>query len=117
VEVVKGGAYTAQMIKTPAGFAVLYRWKVHPSREHAFIEAWSTATLAYRSIGALGSRLHRAENGDLLAYAEWPSREAWENANACAPIDAGTATTMRQATLEFEATLLEISVDLLVRSK
>src|SRR5688500_7109254 len=99
-----------------ARFAVLYRWKVQPDREEAFIAAWRGHTAAYMTIGALGSRLHRGDDGALYAYAEWPSREAWENAGARSPVDVATAALMRDCTLEFEARPLEVVADLLRRS-
>jgi heme-degrading monooxygenase HmoA len=99
-----------------AGFAVLYRWKVRPDAEEAFIAAWRVATGAFTAIGALGSRLHRGDDGDLYAYAEWPSREAWETAKMCSPVDGATAALMRDSTLEFEAKPLDVEVDLLMRS-
>ena len=99
-----------------AGFAVLYRWKVRSDARVAFVAAWSAATSAFQTIGALGSRLHRSEDGDFYAYAEWPSREAWERAKAHSPVDSATSTVMRDATLEFEARPLEIEADLLTRS-
>jgi heme-degrading monooxygenase HmoA len=100
-----------------AKFAVLYRWKVNPDLEPQFVEAWATATAAFRAVGALGSRLHRSDSGDLYAYAEWPSRSAWEEARAGSPVDAATAATMRRATLEFEMVPLDPIADLLVRGK
>ena len=100
-----------------AKFAVLYRWKVNPEVEPQFIEAWATATAAFRAVGALGSRLHRSDSGDLYAYAEWPSRSAWENAKRESPVDAVTAATMRQATLEFQMVPLEPVADLLARGE
>jgi hypothetical protein len=99
-----------------AGFAVLYRWKIRPEAAGAFVDAWVTATAAYKTIGALGSRLHRSAEGDFYAYAEWPSREAWEHAGTQSPVDAATAAVMREATLEFEARPLSIEADLLTRS-
>lgn len=98
-----------------AKFAVLYRWKVKPHLESQFIDAWATATAAFKSAGALGSRLHRSENGDLHAYAEWPSRSAWEKAKAESPVDALTSATMRDAILEFEMVPLDAIADLLTR--
>lgn len=98
-----------------AGFAVLYRWKIRPGAEAEFANAWAVATAAFRTIGALGSRLHRADDGDFYAYAEWPSRRAWEAAQHQSPVDAATAATMRNATLEFEARPLTIEADLLGR--
>lgn len=41
------------------GFAVLYRWRIHPEQEREFIAAWSRISerlLTER--GSLGSRLH-----------------------------------------------------------
>lgn len=95
---------------------MLYRWKVRSDANAAFIAAWATATSAFKTIGALGSRLHRSEDGDFYAYAEWPSREAWERAKAHSPVDLATSALMRDATLEFEARPLEIASDLLTRS-
>ena len=99
-----------------AGFAVLYRWRIKAGAEDDFIRAWSVATTAFRTIGALGSRLHRTDDGEFIAYAEWPSREAWEAARGSSPVDAGTAETMRNATLSFEMLPLEPIADLLARS-
>jgi heme-degrading monooxygenase HmoA len=100
----------------PAGFAVLYRWKVRPDTREAFIAAWAGATAAFKTIGALGSRLHRSDDGDFYAYAEWPSREAWERAKPLSPVDPATSKVMREATLELEIRPLEIEADLLTRS-
>ena len=95
---------------------MLYRWKVKTELEARFIDAWSAATVAYRTIGALGSRLHRADDGSLYAYAEWPSRNAWEDARGRSPIDEATGAVMREATLEFEMLPLEPLADLLART-
>ena len=99
-----------------AKFAVLYRWKVKPDLEARFIDAWSAATVAYRTIGALGSRLHRADDGSLYAYAEWPCRKAWEDGRGASPVDDVTGAVMRDATLEFEMLPLEPLADLLART-
>ena len=99
-----------------AGFAVLYRWKVRPEAREAFVVAWREATLAYKTIGALGSRLHRSDDDEFYAYAEWPSREAWERAKTRSPVPSETAAVMRDATLAFEARPLEIEADLLAHT-
>lgn len=63
------------------GFAVLYRWRVHPGAEAESAAAWRRLTHAIRDErGGLGSRLHRLEDGWHAAYAQWPSRDAWEAA-------------------------------------
>ena len=99
-----------------AKFAVLYRWKVRPDLGREFTEAWAKATAAFRTVGALGSRLHRADDGDLWAYAEWPDRAAWQRARTESPVDPDTTKTMREATLEFEMLPLEPIADLLARA-
>ena len=60
------------------GFAVLYRWRLTPGMEATFREGWERVTVQLKQHrGALGSRLHLAEDGTWVAYAQWPSREAW----------------------------------------
>ena len=98
-----------------AGFAVIYKWTIRPGHEERFISAWATATEAFRTVGALGSRLHRADSGELVAYAEWPSRAAWEAAGAQSPVDEATGAVMRAATLHFEMLPVTPIADLLQR--
>ncbi len=64
---------------TRVGFVVIYRWRVHPDKESLFQEIWSqnTPNIAEKC-GGLGSRLHKAEDGTWLAYAQWPDKETWE---------------------------------------
>jgi heme-degrading monooxygenase HmoA len=45
------------------GFAVLYRWRLHPGLEESFIEAWSRVSEGLQKRGSLGSRLHRGHDG------------------------------------------------------
>jgi heme-degrading monooxygenase HmoA len=98
-------------------FAVLYRWTLVPGTEADFVRAWQAATLSYRAIGALGSRLHRAEDGSLYAYAEWPSRAAWEAAGKRSPVAADVGAVMKGATATFSAVPLTIVADLLGRAE
>jgi len=59
--------------KQPCAFVVLYRWRLHRGREQAFVEAWSEVTRHLRETGgALGSRLHRGNDGLWYSYAQWP---------------------------------------------
>ncbi len=63
-------------------FHVAYEFKVKAGCEAPFIEAWRAVTLAFRRYrGALGSRLHRAEDGTYVAYAQWPSEESYGQAS------------------------------------
>jgi quinol monooxygenase YgiN len=83
---------------TRVDLAVIYRWSLHPGKEEQFRQAWERATELYiRSHGALGSRLHQSEDGTWVAYAQWPSRAAWEQAHALGSPDAEAARQMRDA--------------------
>jgi heme-degrading monooxygenase HmoA len=77
-------------------FSVIYRWTLKPGTEERFREAWRTLTEAIRArSGTSGSRLHRTDDGDFVAYAVWPSRELWESARALPPANAEALTIMR----------------------
>ncbi|BBN81836.1 hypothetical protein PA25_18210 [Pseudoalteromonas sp. A25] len=63
-------------------FIVMIEFVVKEGCEKQFIEKWTKVTQGiYLFKGALGSRLHRNENGELIAYAQWPNRETWEKSN------------------------------------
>ncbi|MCP5023321.1 MAG: antibiotic biosynthesis monooxygenase [bacterium] len=64
------------------GFAVIYRWRLKPGSEELFVHDWRTITLEFlHSQGSLGSRLHHCDDDTWVAYAQWPTREAWEKAD------------------------------------
>lgn len=74
----RGPNMTDQTIR----FCVLYRWLLVPGKEALFQQAWEQLTQEIRAhADGLGSRLHRAQDGTWTAYAQWPSREAWESAD------------------------------------
>ena len=62
----------------------LYELRSKSGREKDFEKAWSEVTDAiYATQGSMGSRLHKTETlGHYIAYAQWPSREVYEAANA-----------------------------------
>lgn len=70
-------------------FIALYEFRVHPGKEKQFEENWRKVTEAiYHQRGSLGSRLHKAQDGTYISYAQWPSEEQYnvetplsENAN------------------------------------
>ena len=67
-------------------FSVIYTFKVKPDLEKKFIENWIGLTqLIYSHEGSLGSKLHRDQKGNFVAYAQWPSKEVWENAGSKLP--------------------------------
>jgi len=75
----------------------LYRWKLRIGMEQSFEEAWSFVTKELREReGSLGSRLHLDSDGWFYGYAQWPSREARENARFTAEMDRAL-TTMKSA--------------------
>ncbi|WP_136247815.1 antibiotic biosynthesis monooxygenase family protein [Halomonas borealis] len=83
-------------------FYVLYRFRVAPGMESTFEAGWRRMTQAIRETrGGLGSRLHRADDGWWVAYAKWPSRQAWEaSRQAPSPPDREAAKLMAQAIVE-----------------
>ena len=97
------------------GFAVIYRWRIHPGHEEDFVTAWEALTLGIRAErDGLGSRLHRAEDGTWVAYAEWPDRGAWERLQDLESVDAPASAAMKAAVAErFDPILLDPVRDLL----
>ena len=96
-------------------FVMQYRWRLQPGTEDTFRAAWRTMTTAIRARhGTSGSRLHRTDDGELLAYAVWPSREAWEAALSQPTSDLEAGAAMRACIAHSYAPLpLSIIDDLL----
>jgi len=94
--------------------AVLYRWRIKPGCEDDFVAAWGRLTDVMREkCGALGSRLHRAEDGTLMAYARWPSKAVWSAAKENPPKSAARALMSAAIAERFPETHLDIVADLL----
>jgi heme-degrading monooxygenase HmoA len=67
------------MNTSEAKFCIVYRWKLFPGKESDFTQAWERLTQEIRDHGGgLGSRLHRSTDGTWVAYAQWPSEQAWK---------------------------------------
>jgi hypothetical protein len=96
-------------------FAVIYRWKIRASSETLFREAWHAMTTSIQGAHRTGgSRLHRAENGEWVAYAVWPSRAAWEAAQHLPSVNPGAGARMTQCIEQrFEPLTMEVLDDLL----
>jgi hypothetical protein len=96
-------------------FAVIYRWRLKPGTESQFASAWAERTRAIMSQeGGLGSRLHRADNGWFVAYAQWPSRKVWEAFMATISPPSLAGTLMRNGIeVSDEPICLEVVDDLL----
>lgn len=56
-------------------FAVLYQGYLKPGRESEYRRLWRKIASFFKSErGAIGSSLHKAENGLWIAYSRWPSK-------------------------------------------
>ena len=88
-------------IRPGPGFAVLYRWRLHPEKEAQFIQAWSRVSyLLLHERGSLGSRLHRGEDNIWYSYAQWPSEEHRNKSRSLPPVDPEAGERMNQAIAE-----------------
>ena len=67
-------------------YAVIYQFDVIPDREKDFERTWQLATESFIAhAGGLGSRLHKNEAGNYIAYAQWPDKISWESARQKLP--------------------------------
>lgn len=94
----------------------LYRWQLKPGYEQQFQENWSIVTQLLRDQGgSFGSRLHQADNGEWIGYAQWPSMEARETCTIASPKLERALALMREAIAESApAQVLQIKEDFLV---
>ena len=96
-------------------FIALYRWKLREGQEEKFREGWRRRTVEiYRKCGSLGSRLHRAEDGTWVAYAQWPDKRAWEAAREVGVTDTEAPSMMKESIeVSYPQMLLEVADDLI----
>jgi heme-degrading monooxygenase HmoA len=96
-------------------FVALYRWKLKEGQEQKFREGWRRRTAEiYRKCGSLGSRLHRAEDGTWVAYAQWPDKRSWEAARRVPVADTEASDMMKESVeVSYPEMLLEVSDDLI----
>ncbi|HEY0101298.1 MAG TPA: antibiotic biosynthesis monooxygenase [Pyrinomonadaceae bacterium] len=95
-------------------FVALYRWKLREGEEQRFREGWRRRTEEiYRKCGSFGSRLHRAEDGTWVAYAQWPDRRHWEAARQVGVTDTQAPAMMKESIeVSYPEMLLEVADDL-----
>ena len=84
-------------VAAPALF--LYRWRLRPGAENAFVAAWTDATRELLRAGSLGSRLHRGDDGLWYGYAQWPDADRRDAAFAALG-SASAAARMRDCIAE-----------------
>ena len=99
-------------------FVAIYRWKIIHKSEEVFRQGWRRRTEEiYRRCGSLGSRLHKAEDGSWVAYAQWPDRESWESAARIEVEDKEAEQMMKESVAErYPDIYLEVVEDLLERA-
>ena len=83
-----------------------------------FIEVWSGITVFFKeSCGALGSRLHYADDGSFYAYAQWPSEAVKDAAVEVVPTENFGKLRMKWADLAGPSEVLwegEVVADMFV---
>jgi quinol monooxygenase YgiN len=96
-------------------FIALYRWKVKEGHEREFREGWHQLTEEiYRNRGSLGSRLHQAEDGTWVAYAQWPDRKTYDAARSITIADSSARAMFRESIEEaYPDTYMHVVDDLL----
>lgn len=83
------------------GHCVIYRFRIKDDAADQFIEGWSAVTCALREQrGALGSRLHRCEDGLWYAYAQWPDAETRAASRGLPHVCPEGSRLMQEATIE-----------------
>lgn len=101
-------------------YCLTYRFALYtptPANEEKFIACWSGITAFFKDkAGALGSRLHKGEDGAFYAYAQWPDKAAFEAAGDIMPSEDFVRLRMVWAELCQPSEILwagEVSADLL----
>jgi len=97
-------------------YIILYDFAVKPDCENQFIESWKGLTnLIYKHEGSLGSRLHKKEANNYVAYAQWPNRSKFENSGKNLPEEANYYRNLMRESCETIEVLqkLEVVEDLL----
>ncbi len=79
-------------------FIALYRWKVKIGHEQDFLAGWHSRTKEiYQHCNSLGSRLHQAEDGTWVAYAQWPDRQIYDAAQSIPVVNAEAREMFRES--------------------
>lgn len=90
---------------------VIYKFQVKPNESLAFMDAWEGLTnLIYQFEGSLGSRLHKIDELNYLAYAQWPSKDVFSNAGANLPKSADVFRSKMKDSCDKIETLHEMEV-------
>lgn len=92
-------------------FTVIYSFQIHEGKDQEFIAAWKGLTeLIYEHRGSLGSRLHKLNDSEYIAYAVWPDKETFADITTTMPDSAAIfRSAMRDACSNIE-TVYEMNV-------
>lgn len=96
--------------------AVIIKFKVKVNQEKVFVENWKQLTkFIYKYENSLGSRLHKENDLNYIAYAQWPDKETLHNTDSKLPKEAvEVRKRMRNACEKVEKLFeLELTEDLL----
>ena len=97
--------------KVETMFTVIYSFHVKTGQQQTFEKAWAELTaLIYENEGSLGSRLHRKDDNQYIAYAQWPNRERWQNSGARLPKESEVIRSAMRGSCEKIETLFELDV-------
>ncbi len=104
--------------KNKTAFAVIYRGYVKAGMEDSYKKYWNqVASFFIKSRGAIGSCLHKTEEGMWVAYSKWPSKEmrdnSWpddEDVNESFPIEIKEAILELKNCLDPDRSLPEIAM-------
>lgn len=84
-------------------FCASYRFVINtttPDFEARFVKCWTAFSEYFQTdAGALGSHLHRIEEGEYCAYAQWPSEEIYLASREKAPNESFMALRLEWAAL------------------
>ncbi len=100
-------------------FAISYKFMLTaPSTEteKQCVECWSSVTTFFQeNAGALGSGLHKGEDGAFYAYAEWPDKSTFESSQQVVPTEDFVKTRLTWAEICEPSEILwagEVTADL-----
>lgn len=93
----------------------LYRWKIKPGKQKQFEENWSAVTKAiWEQCGSYGSRLHLAQNGEYIGYAQWPDIVTREKCELDQSVSEARRLMREAIEFSYPDECLEVKSDLLV---
>jgi len=91
--------------------AVIIKFKVKPNQEKVFVDNWKKLTqFIYKYGNSLGSRLHKEDNLNYIAYAQWPDKETLHSKESELPIEALEVRRRMRGACESVEKLLELEL-------